>query len=188
VLLLRFIELVESIDISKPSIPAAAAQYVGDGDACGDAEAGKTVVIWLHHLLAASKRKLALSPPTSPQKPSPSPFSASGAAAVGGGGVAPRSVRGVTKPGYPGIMVFSGPKSLVEEHVATLRGLKWQAFSVRLEEDVAWGFVDDGETKGEGEGKGIGGKGVREVQSLAEVVGAVEEQWREALLRAVGVK
>jgi len=46
----------------------------------------KTVVVWLHHLLATGKRKLALNPELA-------------------------GVSGITKPGYPGVMVFSGEKA-----------------------------------------------------------------------------
>lgn len=114
-------------------------------------ETDKTVIIWLHHLLALSKRKLAVSPA--------SPL-----------------VRGITKPGYPGVMVFSGPAAAVSEHVETLKRENWQAFQVRLEEDVGWVFGHS--------------EGVVEVESMSEVVKEVEvgKGQREEFLRAVGIK
>lgn len=117
--------------------------------------AHKTVIIWLHHLLATSKRKLAIHPTISPGQ-----------------------VCGVTKPGYPGVMVFSGARSAVEEHVAELKAQNWQAFAVRYESDELWEF---GGVEG-------GGGGVREVETMAEAVQCVEEGRREEFLRAVGVK
>jgi hypothetical protein len=121
-----------------------------------EADASKTVIIWLHHLLALTKRKLALSPTT---------------------------LSGVTKPGYPGVMLFSGPSSAVTEHVNTLKAENWQAFQVRYEEDLLWTFSH--------------GKGVQEVETMAEVVKAVSlgaadpekgAAQKAEFLKAVGIK
>ena len=114
--------------------------------------ASKTVIIWLHHLLNTNKRKLALSP---------------------------TSLSGLTKPGYPGILVYSGPSSAVAEHVTTLKAQNWQAFNVRYEEEEPWTFIH--------------GQGVREVETMAEVVKGVEAGKRatlqkEEFLKAVGIK
>ncbi|KAF2751786.1 hypothetical protein M011DRAFT_392346, partial [Sporormia fimetaria CBS 119925] len=114
-------------------------------------ESCKTVIIWLHHLLATSKRKLAISPPG--------------------------RVNGVTKPGYPGVMIFSGPASAVDEHVRTLKAENWQAFQVRYEEAVSWDFLH---------------KGVKEVETLGEVTKAVEAgesgtKRKDEFLKAVGI-
>jgi hypothetical protein len=115
-------------------------------------EASKTVIIWLHHLLALSKRKLALSP---------------------------ASISGVTKPGYPGVMLFSGPASAVTDHVKTLKAENWQAFQVRYEGDELWVFDH--------------GSGIKEAETMAEVVKAVEAgnngaKQKQELLQAVGIK
>ena len=108
----------------------------------------KTVIIWLHHLLALTKRKLALSP---------------------------TSISGITKPGYPGVMLFSGPATDVTEHVNTLKAENWQAFQVRYEEEEMWEFEH--------------GKGIREVETMGEVVKALQsEKRREEFLKAVGIK
>ncbi|KAF9735581.1 hypothetical protein PMIN02_009967 [Paraphaeosphaeria minitans] len=108
----------------------------------------KTVIIWLHHLLALSKRKLALSP---------------------------ISISGITKPGYPGIMLFSGPTVLVTDHVNTLKAENWQAFQVRYEDAELWTFEHR--------------NGIREVETMAEVVkGLQEENRRDEFLKAVGIK
>ncbi|CAO2657716.1 Nn.00g038420.m01.CDS01 [Neocucurbitaria sp. VM-36] len=116
----------------------------------------KTVVIWLHHLLNTNKRKLALSPP-----PSAPP------------------VCGITKPGYPGILIFSGPLSVVREHVNTLKAQNWQAFQVRYEEEELWHFGH--------------GAGVSEVETMAEVVKGIQagergSEQKEEFLKAVGIK
>ena len=116
-------------------------------------ETNKTVIVWLHHLLALTKRKLALAPPA--------------------------SVSGVTKPGYPGIMIFTGNASAVDEHVNILKAENWQAFQVRYEQDTAWNVIH--------------GNTVKEVETMAEVVKAVEvgehgAKQKEEFLRAVGIK
>jgi hypothetical protein len=115
----------------------------------GDTDSAKTVIIWLHHLLATSKRKLAISPST---------------------------LSGLTKPGYPGVMIFSGPSSAVTEHVNTLKAENWQAFQVRYEEDVLWEFGH--------------GKGVKETETMGEMVKGVEGKTgqKEGFLKAVGIK
>jgi hypothetical protein len=119
----------------------------------------RTVIIWLHHLLALTKRKLALSPTT---------------------------ISGITKPGYPGIMLFSGPSSAVMEHVNTLKAQNWQAFQVRYEEEGLWKFAH--------------GKGVKEVETMADVVKSLElddattggreqeKKQKEEFLKSVGIK
>lgn len=76
-------------------------------------------------------------------------------------------------------MVFSGPKQAVEDHVAELRGLNWQAFSVRYEEEVEWKFAPDANgSKHE----------IAEVETMSEAAQLVEVGKREDFLRAVGVK
>jgi hypothetical protein len=120
-----------------------------------DVDSSRTVIIWLHHLLALTKRKLALSPTT---------------------------LSGLTKPGYPGIMIFSGPSSAVTDHVNMLKAENWQAFQVRYEEDELWEFAH--------------GKGVEEVETMAEVVKGFElgnakeksAKQKEEFLKAVGIK
>ncbi|KAI1619089.1 hypothetical protein EDD36DRAFT_50011 [Exophiala viscosa] len=144
----------------------------------------KTVIIWLHHLLNTSKRKLAITPSVTPSSTTPNKKGASVATIVSG-------ISGITKPGYPGVMIFSGPKDLVDSHVRELRAQNWQAFQVR------WDSEDDGTSHG-GRGQGDLGDGfdftqgkgkIVEVESMAEVVKAiVKERDREIFLRAVGVK
>jgi hypothetical protein len=114
-------------------------------------EPSRTVIIWLHHLLALSKRKLAVSP---------------------------SSISGLTKPGYPGIMVFSGPTSAVTEHVDTLKVENWQAFQVRYDEAELWEFEHGG---------------VREVETMAELARAIDvgeygAKCKEEFLKAAGIK
>lgn len=128
----------------------------------------KTVVVWLHHLLNTNKRKLALSPSLDGE-----------------------SVSGLTRPGYPGVLVFSGPKHAVDSHVAELRSQRWQAFQVRYDseqdgghgtkggndndDDLVWGLEHS--------------KGVREVESIGEMAqGIVRAENRETFLRVMGLK
>jgi hypothetical protein len=120
-----------------------------------DSNTSKTVIIWLHHLLALTKRKLAISP---------------------------TKLSGVTKPGYPGIMIFSGPAAAVTAHVNTLKAENWQAFQVRYEDEHLWSFAH--------------GSGIKEVETMAEVVkhveGSPERDNRNTqkvdFLKAVGIK
>ena len=134
--------------------------------------ASKTVIIWLHHLLATSKRKLALHPSNFPH-PSHHP------------NIPANTISGITKPGYPGILLFTGPQDAVDEHVSELKRLNWQAFSVRLEEDERWVIGGDG---GEDNGQVNERGGIKEVETMAEVVQMIEEGKREVFLKAVGVK
>lgn len=122
----------------------------------------KTVIIWLHHLLNTNKRKLALNPSSQSNM---------------------HPISGLVKPGYPGIMVFSGSGETVAAHVAELRAQRWQAFQVRYNSDddisdhskIAWKFSH--------------GEGIAEVESMSEVVqGIVGEREREVLLSSIGVK
>ncbi|KAF2238358.1 hypothetical protein EV356DRAFT_507462, partial [Viridothelium virens] len=116
-----------------------------------------TVIIWLHHLLATSKRKLALHPASS-------------------------SIAGLTKPGYPGVMVFSGPRDDVEAHVAALKAQRWQAWQVRYEE------VEEDGAGSEGAWAFGHGEGVREVEGMGEVVAGIEgEGRRRVFLGAMGM-
>lgn len=123
----------------------------------GDGVTHKTVIIWLHHLLATSKRKLALHPSALPAG----------------------TISGITKPGYPGIMIFSGPSNAVNDHVAELRSQNWQAFSVRYDEEEFWRFENDA---------GEQHQGIQEVETMAEVVRSIAEGRREVFLKAAGVK
>ncbi|KAL6705879.1 hypothetical protein ACN47E_006339 [Coniothyrium glycines] len=118
----------------------------------------KTVIIWLHHLLNTNKRKLALSP---------------------------TALSGLTKPGYPGVLIYSGPSQAVDEHVTLLKAQNWQAFSVRLEQEEMWAFAH--------------GTGVREVETMAQVAKGVEaiddgsigergRRQKDEFLKAVGIK
>ncbi|CAK3909619.1 Trichoplein multi-domain [Lecanosticta acicola] len=101
-----------------------------------------TTIIYLHHLLNTTKRKQCLSPP-------PSPSSSS-------------SISGITKPGYPGVLIYSGAAEEVREHVQGLKALNWQAFQVRLEVAEGWKFAH--------------GEGMVEVERMSEVVGGIVEE------------
>lgn len=128
-----------------------------DGDT--DDEQFRTVVIWLHHLLNTNKRKLALNPT-----------------------MAGSQINGMTKPGYPGVLVFSGRKSSVDAHVSELRSQRWQAFQVRYdsEDDVevdnkSWSFEH--------------GTGIREVESMSDLTQSIlNSEQRRIFLNAIGVR
>lgn len=107
-----------------------------------------TILIWLHHLLNTNKRKQALSPAS--------------------------TVSGVTKPGYPGVLLYSGPEAAVLEHVNELKGLNWAAFQVRMESDEEWKFKHGG--------------GVKEVEGLGDVVAEIGEERKEEFMEAMRMK
>lgn len=109
----------------------------------------KTVIIWLHHLLATAKRKAILSPPSP-------------------------DIAGISKPGYPGVLVFSGPANAVDAHARELRGMNWQAFQVRAEEADLWEFKH--------------GQGVMEFESMGEVVADLPEGRSDLFMEAMRMK
>jgi hypothetical protein len=84
------------------------------------------------------------------------------------------SVSGVTKPGYPGVLVYSGPANAVREHVNELKGQNWAAFQVRMEADEAWEFAH--------------GTGVKEVESMGDLVAEVGEARKEEFMQVMKIK
>ena len=161
-IILNFQELLGAL---ASTYPGTEGQVDGTGAGAGEENRSRTVVIWLHHLLNTNKRKLALNPSIS----------------------GPQPISGLTKPGYPGILVFSGPKTSVDAHVAELRAQRWQAFQVRYDsedrtsggdapkESDCWSFEH--------------GTGIREVESMSELVqGLSDPRQREVFLDAVGVR
>lgn len=104
-----------------------------------------TIVVWLHHLLNTNKRKQALSPGSS-------------------------AVSGYTKPGYPGVLLYTGAADAVQTHVQQLRSLNWQAFQVRIESDEEWPLPH---------------RGVVEVENISEIVSVLAKPQREEFLAAV---
>lgn len=158
-LLLAFADLVSS---------RAAHQTDGDGQTHSPTRADKhalpsnrTVVIWLHHLLNTNKRKLALNPSVEGSK-----------------------ISGITKPGYPGVMIFCGEQNAVSSHVSELRSQKWQAFQIRFDSDDSddsndcqrvWRFSH--------------GTGIQEVESMSDVAQAIDDvKQREVFLGSIGVR
>lgn len=147
-------EILDSIiyafgGISETAVPPQSS--ANDSGAAPTAEdAGKaTIIVWLHHLLNTNKRKQALSPA--------SPY-----------------VSGLTKPGYPGVLVYSGPKGAVHDHVDDLKHQNWQAFQVRLESDEEWIFAH--------------GSGVKEVEAMKDVVVAIGGSRKEEFMAAMRMK
>lgn len=109
----------------------------------------KTIVIWLHHLLNTAKRKQALA-------------------------TSDPLLSGISKPGHPGVMIFSGPASNVDEHVNGLKSLNWQAFQVRLEEDEEWTFEH--------------GRGVAEVETMKDIVREIGDNKKDVFMEAMRMK
>jgi len=107
-----------------------------------------TIVVWLHHLLNTNKRKLALSPSS--------------------------GVSGITKPGYPGVLIYAGPSKAVHEHVNELKQQNWAVFQVRLEDEEEWTFSH--------------GAGVREVEAMKDIVAEVGASRKELFMEAMRMK
>lgn len=179
----------------------------------------KTVIIWLHHLLATSKRKLAVSPQllnsdsnsnSSRQQPQKDLELKSTTKIITTTTTTTTTISGMTKPGYPGILLFSGPRDLVDAHVRQLKDLNWQAFQKRYDSDEdADGSgmpsknpsnittkskitKQDGDDEDDYDGQWLfthGRHRIIEVESMADLVkGIVREDHRSTFLRAVGVK
>ncbi|KAI0406444.1 hypothetical protein F4802DRAFT_557594 [Xylaria palmicola] len=155
-LLLAFNDLVSSREGPHQS---RAVQTPRQPESAGaNALANRTVIIWLHHLLNTNKRKLALNPSTDGS-----------------------NIVGLTKPGYPGVLLFSGERGAVASHVSELRNQRWQAFQIRYDTDDSgaqsdiWLFAH--------------GAGIREVESMSDATRAIEDpQQREVFLASIGVK
>ncbi|GAA5851902.1 hypothetical protein JCM5353_005879 [Sporobolomyces roseus] len=73
----------------------------------------KCTLLWSHHLLATSKRKDIVSWSTELR------------------------LFGISKPGYPGVIVIEGSQENVDEFVYRIKQLQWKALQVRCEEDGA---------------------------------------------------
>ena len=142
-IVIEFIDLVDGLSAGTEA--AQEAQQPSSSTA-----RTKTVIIWLHHLLATGKRKLALSQAS--------------------------TISGITKPGYPGVMIFSGPSDLVEAHVQELKQQRWQAFQVRYEADETWSFAH--------------GHGIVEVESMGEVVADIagSSDQKDAFMQVMKIK
>ncbi|GAW17924.1 hypothetical protein ANO14919_073930 [Xylariales sp. No.14919] len=120
--------------------------------------ANRTVIIWLHHLLNTNKRKLALNP-----------------SMVGS------DISGITKPGHPGVLIFSGESSAVESHVVELRNQRWQAFQIRYDTDNAGAPSEIWQFKH--------GAGICEVGAMSDVAQSiVDPALKEVFLGSIGVK
>lgn len=122
-------------------------------DGANESSAGKsedaTVIVWLHHLLNTNKRKQAISPPSP-------------------------GVAGVTKPGYPGVLIYSGPSDAVYEHVDALKTLNWQAFQIRYESEEEWTFAH--------------GARVKEVEAMKDVVAEIGASHKDLFMEVMRMK
>ena len=117
-------------------------------------ESFKTTIIWLHHLLNTNKRKLATTPESRISE-----------------------IIGLSKPGYPGVLIYSGNAAAIDAHVAILKDQRWQAFQVRLDETVSqpWTFSHS--------------SGVKEVESMSDITSALQVvSQKEAFLKAMHIK
>ncbi|KAK3634554.1 hypothetical protein LTR56_010998 [Elasticomyces elasticus] len=146
-------EVLDSIivafdELAQEYVDHAAGEKNASTSASHPAETKATIIVWLHHLLNTNKRKLCLSPPP--------------------------GVSGVTKPGYPGVLLYSGQASAVHEHVHELKQQNWAAFQVRLEDDEEWTFTH--------------GKGVIEVEAMKEIVAEVGEARKDLFMEAMRMK
>lgn len=133
----RLLQIIESFrehvrtTLTQPAIEAI------DPKATAKAEATPVsptvvVLIWFHHLLSTTKRKAIKSL---------------------------ESLCGISKPGYPGILVLQGRKPALDEAITELKSMRWQAMQVRGEVEC---------------GKKLD-SGIHEVEKVAEVVTKMDE-------------
>lgn len=80
----------------------------------------------------------------------------------------------MTKPGYPGVLVYSGLANAVHEHVDALKHLNWQAFQVRYESEEEWTFAH--------------GAGVKEVEAMKDAVAEIGLERKERFMDAMRMK
>jgi hypothetical protein len=159
-LIVSFCDLVSSRKIALESVVNSSTGRSDHNESIKPAN--RTVVIWLHHLLNTNKRKLALNP-----------------------SVTGTTISGITKPGYPGALIFSGEKYAVNSHVTELRNQRWQAFQIR--------YDDGGDASNEGNPcevwKFKHGIGICEVESMSDVVQDIlDPEQREVFIHCIGVK
>ena len=132
----RLLELVESFISFIPSLTQSEQPPQTSRCTASSVESKKSpifiILIWFHHLLSTTKRKSIL---------------------------ALDSLRGVSKPGYPGILILQGQKDLLDDAVTELKGMRWQAMQVRAELEFDEKRLDPG---------------IHEVESVAEVVERME--------------
>ncbi|KAK1811328.1 hypothetical protein LTR12_014316 [Friedmanniomyces endolithicus] len=143
-------EMLDSIvsafdELAEEAVKQPPVESGSDNESGKKIDSKATVVVWLHHLLNTNKRKLALSPTP--------------------------GVSGVTKPGYPGVLLYSGLAEAVHSFVNELKQQNWQAFQVRLEDDEEWLLGH--------------GTGVIEVEAMKDIVAEVGEPRKEAFLEAM---
>jgi hypothetical protein len=123
----RILDIVEFFTTSIPE-PSSPTPTDPPSSKSESPSSSTIVLIWFHHLLSTTKRKDILALP---------------------------SLRGISKPGYPGILVLQGPKGDVDDAIAELKGMRWQAMQVRAELEGHDKVLEEG---------------VHEVESVAEVV------------------
>jgi len=128
----RLLEIVDAFINFIPSqsspIPAAETSEIPQSSAFSP---NCIVLIWFHHLLSTTKWKAIL-------------------------GL--QSLRGIAKPGNPGILVLLGPKNTLEDAITELKAMRWQTMQVRGEiEDHAKQLND----------------GIHEVETVAEVLNGI---------------
>ncbi|KAJ1642728.1 hypothetical protein IWQ61_010597, partial [Dispira simplex] len=70
------------------------------------------VVLWMHHLLSTTKRKQICQ------------------------WALELDLFGISKPGYPGVLIAEGPTDAINEYIRRLKALRWQALVVRWEDTV----------------------------------------------------
>jgi hypothetical protein len=119
---------IDSIPTHTPSAQSSAEATVPEQSV---RQPNFVIIIWFHHLLSTTKRKNIL---------------------------ALESLRGISKPGYPGILVLQGPKNDLDEALSELKAMRWQAMQVRGEIECSEHLES----------------GLREVETVAEVVKLME--------------
>jgi len=126
----------------------------------------KFAIIWSHHLLATSKRKDIIEWSDE------------------------LGLWGISKPGYPGVIIVEGLEEYVDQFLKRIKSLNWQALSVRHEE-VRQFHCAEGEWTQHAQLKRTGEKiGVVEVEHISEITKMVEgvDGLSETILSALRIQ
>ena len=124
----------------------------------------KVTLLWTHHLLSTAKRKFIVSRS------------------------AELCLCGLSKPGYPGVILVEGPLDSVDMFVRELKGLRWQAIAVRAEMTYDQG---EGSKLREVEHKAGGAleKGITEVETMGQITSRLHNTGLESwFLDGFGVR
>ncbi len=109
---MALLEEATSIQVDQPLEPEA--QHEESGPAILNTESSTTrIIFWSHHLLSTGKRRNIVD------------------------WCAELDLWGISRPGYPGVIIVEGPSDNVSAFTRRIKALRWQALNVRYEETIS---------------------------------------------------